>query len=434
MDRVIQMDEIIPDVSIAMVTYNHENYIEQAVRSVMNQKCDLSIQLIVGEDCSTDGTKKILLELKKVYGNKLKLILNKFNLGPQKNFWQTISECNGKYVMILDGDDYWISEDKIQKQYEFMTENPNCSVSWHQAYVFHENKTKKSFITHSTDKYKKTLDINTLIFIDFMPTSSLMFKNNLFNNIPQWFYNLPMADYPLNLLNAQFGDLGYVEGILSARRIHDGGIWGPHKEAKRIFHLESFIEFLWKFNKYTSEIYHETIIASILKKVIILNTYYEKDTSVTSEKRIKLNCLMDKLKQCSSLNIPKRNYTYMWGTGEMAEKVSPYFTFFEIKIKEYIDNDPTKDGMKFQGVLISSPKIKHFDSKSNIFISSTFYDEIASQLKNEGLEDGTDFYNSFYIEELILINLSSELREEVDALMENIITCWRDGLKNESII
>lgn len=108
-------------VSVVLITYNHEKYIRKALDSVFSQATDFPFEVVIGEDCSTDNTRSILLEYKEKYQDKCKLLFRKENLGcPTLNVYQTMMECRGKYMAFLEGDDYWTDSYKLQKQVDFL--------------------------------------------------------------------------------------------------------------------------------------------------------------------------------------------------------------------------------------------------------------------------------------------------------------------------
>src|SRR6266702_1500393 len=121
--------------SVLMITYNHEKYIAQALDSVLMQEVDSNYEIVIGEDCSTDNTRKIVLDYQRKYPNKIRALLPDKNLGMLWNFVATYEACQGKYVAILEGDDYWSSPVKLQKQVDFLDKNTGCVVCCHAAQV-----------------------------------------------------------------------------------------------------------------------------------------------------------------------------------------------------------------------------------------------------------------------------------------------------------
>lgn len=115
-------------VSVLMVTYNHENFISHAIESVLMQKTSFPFELVIGEDCSTDKTREIVIRYAQNYPLIVKALLPPMNLGIRQNSLNTFKECKGKYLAFLDGDDYWTDSNKLQKQVDFLEANPDYSI------------------------------------------------------------------------------------------------------------------------------------------------------------------------------------------------------------------------------------------------------------------------------------------------------------------
>lgn len=112
-------------VSVCMITYNHENFIAEAIEGVMMQTTGFPVELVIGEDCSTDNTRNICLGYKEKYPDKIRLLLPEKNLGMTQNFINTLQACTGKYIAICEGDDYWTDPLKLQKQVDFLEAHPD---------------------------------------------------------------------------------------------------------------------------------------------------------------------------------------------------------------------------------------------------------------------------------------------------------------------
>jgi len=110
--------------SFGISCYNFENYIEQCVISVMSQKTNFDFDIIIRDDCSTDGTRDVLRSIQEKYtGREIKILLGDENVGTNENVRLLLSECNGEYIALLDGDDYLITDDKLQRQVDFLDQN-----------------------------------------------------------------------------------------------------------------------------------------------------------------------------------------------------------------------------------------------------------------------------------------------------------------------
>ena len=114
-----------PLVSVAMITYNHENYISQAIQGVLNQQTAFPYELVVGEDCSLDNTRQIVLDFQQRFPHRMRAITSPRNVGGHQNVLRVQQACRGKYIAVCEGDDYWHNPQKLQIQVNFLEANPD---------------------------------------------------------------------------------------------------------------------------------------------------------------------------------------------------------------------------------------------------------------------------------------------------------------------
>ena len=143
-----------PLVSALMVTYNHELYIAQAIEGVLQQETDFPFELVIGEDCSTDGTRKIVFNYQKKHPDIIRVITSDKNVGGRKNFFRTVKACRGKYLAFCEGDDYWHHSQKLQKQVDYMEAHPEVGLV-HSDGERHIVKERQSMPFYSVDKRKE---------------------------------------------------------------------------------------------------------------------------------------------------------------------------------------------------------------------------------------------------------------------------------------
>ena len=140
--KVVEKDHNVPSqplVSVCVQTYQHVNYIEHCLDSILMQQTDFDFEILLGEDASNDGTREICIEYAEKYPNKIRLFLHQREnnieiLGGQLfdvNFMYNLYSSKGDYIALCEGDDYWNDELKLQKQINFLKENPQYSVSYH---------------------------------------------------------------------------------------------------------------------------------------------------------------------------------------------------------------------------------------------------------------------------------------------------------------
>lgn len=166
-------------ISVIMVTYNHEKYIEQAIESVLMQEGNFEIELLIGNDKSPDNTEKILRKYES--NSRVKIFNREKNMGAINNLWDLNLKAKGKYIAALEGDDYWITKDKLQKQLEILEKNKNISLCYTDSYIIDENN---DIIGKKCVKSDKIINFKSLMTNRAnIPTGTIFFENIYLNNL-----------------------------------------------------------------------------------------------------------------------------------------------------------------------------------------------------------------------------------------------------------
>jgi glycosyltransferase involved in cell wall biosynthesis len=218
-----------PLVSILMLTYNHESYIAQAIESVLSQKTTFPFELVIGDDCSTDRTTEICRQYLNRFPGKIVLLSGNENLGLGRNFMRSFKTCNGKYMAICEGDDFWIHPDKLQIQIDFLENNPDFSICFHRIMNYYPEDGSKSL---SNPSQKPVSDIFDLSVKNFIVNVSCVFRNKLFE-LPEWFSNISTYDYAVHMINAQFGKIRFIPKTMAVYRQHKLAIWSRANQVKK---------------------------------------------------------------------------------------------------------------------------------------------------------------------------------------------------------
>lgn len=136
-----------PLVSVHMITYNHEPYIRKAIDCVLSQKTNFPFELVIGEDCSTDGTREIVFDYARRFPDIIRVIASDQNVGMKKNFVRINHACRGKYIAYCEGDDHWHDLEKLQKQADFLESHPDYGLVYsdHNRYFEKTGKTIPRF-------------------------------------------------------------------------------------------------------------------------------------------------------------------------------------------------------------------------------------------------------------------------------------------------
>ena len=220
-----------PAVSACIITFNQEPYIEQAVQSALNQTASFEYEVVVADDCSTDATPEILARLERAHRPRLRVILREKNLGVTANLAAALQECRGKYIALLEGDDYWADPSKLQRQHDALETNLDCAICFHPVKVLREGR-----LIATTPKHvpKRTNLADLLGRGNYIPTPSVMFRNRVQEGFPPWFFDLRIGDLPLNVMNARFGDILMLDRPMAVYRIHTGGTFSSLPNAARV--------------------------------------------------------------------------------------------------------------------------------------------------------------------------------------------------------
>lgn len=239
---------MIPLVSVAVVTFNQKEYVRECIESIISQDYK-NIEIIVADDCSTDGTQEMLLEYEKMYPKLFKLRLAEKNLGITKNHNVAHFACDGKYISWIGGDDLMMP-DKIRKQVDFMESNPNCTLSYHNLEVFFSDSIKDSYLLN-TDSNPKEGNVETMIkYGCFNGGCSTMLRrskspeNGFDERLPvasDWMY------WVESLGNG--GEILFINEVLGKYRRHNNNVTSQKNYNAHIDHLNSCNILLTKFPK-----------------------------------------------------------------------------------------------------------------------------------------------------------------------------------------
>lgn len=188
------------------------------------QKTTFPVEIIIHDDASTDRTAEIVREYEKKHPDLITAIYqteNQYSKGKKISPTYVFPRAKGKYIALCEGDDYWTDPYKLQKQVDYLEEHSECTISFHNVKIIYEDGKKRARLNFP----KKVYTIEDLLEGNFIDTCSTMFRNGLVLEFPGWFYKLPMGDWPLNILIAHHGDIGYLDGVMGVYRIHSGSLW-----------------------------------------------------------------------------------------------------------------------------------------------------------------------------------------------------------------
>jgi glycosyltransferase involved in cell wall biosynthesis len=175
-----------PLVSIKMITYNHAPFITQAIEGVLQQKTNFPFELVIGEDCSIDGTREIVFEYQKKFPDIIRMITSDRNVGMKANGHRTAKALRGKYVAFCEGDDYWHNPEKLQKQVDYLESHPECGMVFADCDVYYDRSKKfiRSFNHHKGFCSPANFDFEKIIWSGIVVfTCTVMMRRHLYEQI-----------------------------------------------------------------------------------------------------------------------------------------------------------------------------------------------------------------------------------------------------------
>lgn len=219
-------------VSVVMITYNHEAFIEEALQGVLMQQCDFPLELIIANDHSTDQTHEVIEGLLKATTLPNHITIHNHyhsqNKGMMSNFIWALKQAKGNYIAICEGDDYWTDPLKLQKQVDLMEANENYAGCFHNAVIINsETNNETPFL--KDDISQTTFKTKDLFEKWLVPTASFMFKNRwdnfvLTKSLPEWITSIGSGDLALILFVSLRGSIKRIEDNMCIYRRHSGGL------------------------------------------------------------------------------------------------------------------------------------------------------------------------------------------------------------------
>ncbi len=263
-----------PKVSVLMITYNHEKFISEAIEGVIMQQTDFDFQLVICDDFSKDNTPNICKEYKEKYPSKITLQLNEKNMGGNgmPNLINGYQYCmESKYLAICEGDDYWTSPHKLQKQVDFLENNPDFVICFHNSEVkSFEGNHPSYFLNNNIEKDVFTLD--DLIGDDeiwFMATASILYSRAALGEMPEWLKCSLSGDIPMHILAARHGKIKYLDEVMSVYRKNMGGASFTDNKKDEVF-LRNRIFMYENLDKETGYKYHEKLKKNIARYYLMM--------------------------------------------------------------------------------------------------------------------------------------------------------------------
>lgn len=207
-------------ISVCIITYNCEDYITKAIEGVLAQKGDFRLELIIGEDCSTDRTLSICRNYREKYPDIIQVVTSEQNVGMIRNLTRVVLQGKGEYIAFCEGDDYWTDPFKLQKQIDFLKENPDYGLCYTNVLIY--NQAEKTYRTSDLDTRKITC-YEELLLGNYIPTVSVCcrkeYVDTFFSTYEDYYRDWPMLDFPMWLYIASFSQIKFLPEPTAVYRI-----------------------------------------------------------------------------------------------------------------------------------------------------------------------------------------------------------------------
>jgi glycosyltransferase involved in cell wall biosynthesis len=278
-----------PLVSICVVCYNHAQYVEKCLESLVSQKTNFDYEIVIGDDFSPDGTTQIIRNYVDKYPDKIKAYLHPVNLSQsykgyttaKLNFLQALSNCSGKYIVNIEGDDYLTDNNKLQLQADYMEANAGVSACFHNAEIVYEDNTGRTDELLNAPDQKPVITATDLIADRetwFMATAAVMFRSSMAFPLPEWFTQSKSGDIPLYFLLSQKGNIHYLPNVMSVYRRHLGGMSFTDSNLDAVF-IDNRIFMYSNMNRETNGKFAPQLNAILSKYYIMLCQSRQYDRS-----------------------------------------------------------------------------------------------------------------------------------------------------------
>lgn len=228
------MHETKPKVSVLVTSFNHAPFIEQCLQSALNQRTTFPYEIVVSDDVSTDDTRARIDNVAGRNPGRLRIISREKNLGNPWNFVDTYELCQGEYIAILDGDDYWTRDDKLQLQSDALDARPHWSGCFHRTIQRQEEGLlPREGVVPIECPEEPT--IRDFIAAHYAYGQASMYRKHPSGALPPaWRVKGLIADWPLSILHSTLGTVGFLPQTMSVYRIHAKGIWSSSSTFDRI--------------------------------------------------------------------------------------------------------------------------------------------------------------------------------------------------------
>jgi glycosyltransferase involved in cell wall biosynthesis len=228
-----------PVVSVHMITYGHEQCLPDAIEGALRQQTGFPYEIVIGEDCSPDGTRTIALDYQRRYPDRIRVLMPANNVGGVRNFLHLITHCRGRYIAFCEGDDYWHDYAKVERQVNFLEHHSDHVLAHSDFDVRCGNRIEPAYYKRVGQPVPTGSVFEKMLVNSFVKTLTVCLRSEIareFVASPFGKGQYPMCDYPLWLFAASRGLLGYFPESLATYRVIPGSI--THSDCQSAVRLQ----------------------------------------------------------------------------------------------------------------------------------------------------------------------------------------------------
>lgn len=397
--------------TVIVPSYNNGQYIRQALDSIIMQKVEFDYQIIITDDASQDDSPDIIREYERKYPDRILALYSDRNQKLFRNMLKALERMNSEYFCVLDPDDYWSDNRRLQKAVDFLDTNPEYTIYGTNAYkIYNDGSVEPYYDCQNVNTYSSTFD-------DFLKGNALLsntfastYRNVYFSDgIPTEYMKLVgsqfeetfRADSARNLIHLKKGKAYFVNEYIGYSRRHGKGLSSSLLEYERYiisaFALIGFFDFFGQVqekeyarlirNLYINAVreYYKRLIHTGFQKISIQYRSYFNTVMEWLQTHEVDECEEYSLFSLSRFGMMTQKKTIIWGTGQYAPKV---IEKYHIPIHEdtfFVDNDVSKQGKLFMGKHIKAPEVIRNEKDAILVIASIYTREILEQITEQRL-------------------------------------------------
>jgi len=234
--------------SILLITFNQAKYIKQCIEGILIQDIPYEFELIVADDFSNDATLKIIKESVNGKVKNLRILESTLNHGISKNYQRALYACEGEYIAVIEGDDYWTDPERLKKHISFLDKHQECVLSMNRFSIYYQESGKflnKEWVSSEGHQYLTTSQMAMGNKLGNL--SACVFRKSQIDKIKPDLFDLELADWMLGMVLSENGPIAILKEIMSVYRVHNNGQWSKMDAKNQIDRTLALID---QYNQY----------------------------------------------------------------------------------------------------------------------------------------------------------------------------------------